>query len=107
MTKVTLDQTLRSRLNGLDSRLELCDEDGRTRAYLIPVSEPANATDHVAALAAECFQLRERVKELEALCYRFLAGWSRERMSTEEVEQAVRDGGGRPLSEILQGLGAQ
>src|SRR5262249_235898 len=34
--KVTIDQELRARLNGLTENIELCDESGRTLAHVVP-----------------------------------------------------------------------
>src|SRR5207245_1303803 len=36
MSKVTIDEILRSRLNGLNEELELCDESGRTLGHFLP-----------------------------------------------------------------------
>ena len=36
MTKVIVDQSLRSKLNGLDEQVELCDESGRTMGHFLP-----------------------------------------------------------------------
>ena len=107
MANIILDELLRSRFNGLDSGVELCDEEGRTVAFLVPAVSSRGENDRVGALEAECGRLRDRVKELEKLCYRFLAGWSRERMSNEEVDRAIEEGDVKPLSEFLKELGAR
>jgi hypothetical protein len=36
MSKVTLDAQMRSRLNGLNEPLELCDESGETIGHFVP-----------------------------------------------------------------------
>ncbi len=36
MTKLTLDAELRSKLNGLDEPLEVCDEAGQTVGHFLP-----------------------------------------------------------------------
>jgi len=37
MDKLTIDSSLRDRLGGLQSGLELCDETGQTLGYFVPV----------------------------------------------------------------------
>jgi hypothetical protein len=39
MTKVFLDPALRAKLHNLSERLELCDEEGQTVAYVTPVQD--------------------------------------------------------------------
>ena len=41
MTKITLDDDLRSRLLNLTQPLELCDDSGRVLARLLPTLDPA------------------------------------------------------------------
>lgn len=36
MTKLTLDADLKSKLNGLDQPVEVCDESGRTVGHFLP-----------------------------------------------------------------------
>ena len=36
MSKITLDATLRSKLNGLNESLEICDEGGQTVGHFLP-----------------------------------------------------------------------
>src|SRR5262245_61043814 len=36
MDKIIIDQNLRSRLNGLDSSIEFCDESGKTLGHFLP-----------------------------------------------------------------------
>ena len=36
MSKITLDATLRSKLNGLNESLEICDETGETVGHFLP-----------------------------------------------------------------------
>jgi hypothetical protein len=36
MSKITLDESLRAKLNGLDEELELCDESGQTIGHFLP-----------------------------------------------------------------------
>jgi hypothetical protein len=79
MTKLVLDADLRSRLNGLDKELEICDEAGRTLGHFLP----AAAYDELfyAALAAES------------------------PYSKEELRQQHQETRGRSLAEIWRDLG--
>jgi hypothetical protein len=36
MNKITLDEALRAKLNGLNEELEICDPDGRTVGHFLP-----------------------------------------------------------------------
>ena len=36
MNKVTLDEALKAKLNGLNEELEICDADGRTVGHFLP-----------------------------------------------------------------------
>ncbi len=79
MGKLTLDSDLRSRLNGLNEPLELCDEAGRPVGHFLPHSLYEDL--FYAALAAESPH------------------------SKEELKRRHQEAGGRPLAEILQRLG--
>ena len=76
MNKVMLDETLRSKLNGLDTRLELCDESGRTLGYFLPAAEVD----------------------------RSLYAWAHEQFTDEELELARRQPGGRTTAQVLDHL---
>jgi hypothetical protein len=76
MNKVTIDPGLRSKLNSLDSEVEFCDERGDTLGYFVPV------------------ELHDE----------YLCAWARSQVSEEELEEARRQSGGRPLAEILARL---
>jgi hypothetical protein len=39
MSKITLDATLRSKLNGLNEELEVCDESGETLGHFVPTDD--------------------------------------------------------------------
>ncbi len=39
MNRLVVDEPFRSKLQNLDSRLELCDEAGNTLGYFVPASE--------------------------------------------------------------------
>ena len=60
MTKLTLDADLRSKLNGLDEPLEVCDEFGRTVGHFLPSA----LYDELfyAALAAESPHSKEELR---------------------------------------------
>lgn len=77
MSKVTLDDALRSKLNGLNEHLEICDADGRTLGHYLPA---------------------EVYREL-------LVSGSKAHISDEELERRDREPGGRTLAEIWQRLG--
>jgi hypothetical protein len=77
MTKVTIDNTLRSKLNGLDEQIELCDESGRTLGHFLPADTYA----------------------------RLIYDWVNAQVTDEELEQARQEPGGRPLEEIWKSLG--
>jgi hypothetical protein len=79
MGKLTLDSDLRSKLNGLNEHLELCDERGHTVGHFLPQTL------------------------YEDLFYTALAAESPH--SKEELKRRHRESGGRSLAEILQRLG--
>ncbi len=74
MGRVTIDQALRSKLGGLDSPLELCDEAGRVIGHFIPVQDRS---------------IYEGVEPP---------------VSDEEIDRRLREESGRPLIEILRDL---
>jgi len=41
MTRVTLDQVLRSKLHDLNDAIELCDDSGRVVARVYPAADPS------------------------------------------------------------------
>ena len=78
MAKVIVDESLRSRLNGLDEQVELCDESGRTMGHFLP----------------------------DALYKKLLYTFDQCPYTEEEIGQHMPDEpGGRPLAEIWQRLG--
>jgi hypothetical protein len=79
MAKLTLDATLRDRLNGLDEHLELCDEDGRTVGHYLPEAEYKKLL--YAAVEAACPH------------------------TPEQLERLRHGTGGRTLAEIWRSLG--
>jgi hypothetical protein len=76
MNKLVLDPTVRSQLNGLNGEVELCDEEGRTVGFFVPV------------------KLRER------LWY----DWAKAQFTDEELERARQQPGGRTTAEVLERL---
>jgi hypothetical protein len=78
MSKLILDETLRSKLNGLNEEIELCDESGRTLGHVLP---------------AAIYQ---------KLLY---ASFEEPPFTSEEVERRRHEQGGRSLAEIWKRLG--
>jgi hypothetical protein len=77
MIKITLDETFRTRLNGLDEQVEFCDESGRTLGYFVPA--PVNGPAMYAGVESP--------------------------ISDEELERRRHEMGGRTLAEIWAKLG--
>ena len=76
MNRVLVETAIRSRLHGLDSELEFCDESGHTLGYFVPSSEADPG----------------------------LYAWARAAFSDEEIEQARGESGGRTTAEVLSRL---
>jgi hypothetical protein len=77
MSKITLDAALRTRLNGLNDSLELCDESGQTVGHFLP--EPT---------------------------YRqYFYAWLKAQVTDEEIEKLRRQQGGKTLAQIKSDLG--
>lgn len=79
MTKLTLDVGLRSKLNGLDEPIEVCDEAGQTVGHFLPA--PVFDDLLYAALSAESPH------------------------SKEELRRRHQETNGRSLAEIWRDLG--
>jgi hypothetical protein len=83
MSKVILNEALRSQLNGLNQEVEICDPDGRTVGHYVPV---------------------EQYKKM-------LYAWaeSQSGITMEELQRRRHEnkGKGRPLADILKDLGAE
>ena len=77
MNTIVVDPLLRSKLNNLDSRLELRDESGEVLGYFVPASE------------------RERL----------LYAWAQAEFTDEEIASARREPGGLAIAEVLADLG--
>jgi hypothetical protein len=79
MNKVILDEALRSKLNGLNTEMELCDETGKTVGHFLPP---------------------EVYREL-------IYAWAKTQDTDEEIAQAkreVREQGGLTTAEVLAHL---
>ena len=76
MSKVTIDQSLRAKLDNLSAEVEFCDESGRTVGYYVP------ADWH----------------------HELLYAWAKSQFTDEELEKARNQPGGRSLPDILARL---
>jgi hypothetical protein len=79
MSRVLLDPQLRSKLNGLDEQLEICDESGKTLGRFLP----------------------------ESLYRELLLAWSKADLPDEELQRRRNEPRGRTLAEIWDKLGQQ
>ena len=76
MNKVHVEPLVRAKLGNLDSRMELCDESGKTLGYFVPVSEQ----------------------------HRLLYAWAQAEFTDEEIAAAHAEPGGLNIAEVLAGL---
>ncbi len=76
MNKIVVEPSLRSKLHNLDSRLELCDQSGKTLGYFVPASEHE----------------------------RLLYAWAQAEFTDEEIERARAEAGGSSIAEVLADL---
>jgi hypothetical protein len=76
MTKVVIDQSIRSKFSNLGEQIELCDEAGRTLGYFLPAE----------------------------LHRQLLRAWAETQISEEELERRRKEPGGRTLDEIWSRL---
>jgi len=72
--RITVDEVLRDKLGGFQSHVELCDESGYVVGYFTPAAD------------------RSIYKDVQSPT------------SDEELDRRSRQGGGRPLREILDDL---
>ena len=79
MSRVLLDPQLRSKLNGLDEQLEICDESGKTLGRFLP----------------------------ESLYRELLLAWAKADLPDEELQRRRNEPRGRSLTEIWDKLGRQ
>ena len=62
MSKITLDPTLRAKLNGLNETLEICDEAGETVGHFLPADVYRKMIYQIAE--AQCPHTKEEQAEL-------------------------------------------
>ena len=79
MSKITLDATLRSKLNGLNQALEICDETGDTVGHFLPAGVYQKMLYRIAE--AQCPQTPEQLAAMR------------------------KETGGKTLAEIWKSLG--
>ncbi|HEV3448958.1 MAG TPA: hypothetical protein VG099_30255 [Gemmataceae bacterium] len=79
MSRITIDEVLRSKLNGLNAEIELCDEAGKTVGHFLP---------------------EETYKQL-------VYAWLNAQISDEELDRRDQEPGGSTLQEIWKRLGRQ
>jgi hypothetical protein len=77
MSKITIDAAMKSKLNGLNQPMELCDEDGDTVGHFLP----------------------------ENTYREYLYSWIKSQVSDEEIDKLRQERGGRTLAEIWTKLG--
>jgi hypothetical protein len=79
MSRVMLDQQLRSKLNGLNDQVEICDEAGKTVGRFLP----------------------------ESLYRELLLAWSKADLPDLELQRRRQEPRGRTLAQIWEKLGQQ
>jgi hypothetical protein len=79
MSRITLDPQLRSKLNGLDEQMEVCDESGKTVGRFLP----------------------------EPLYRELLLAWAEADLPEEELQRRRKEPDGRTLPEIWSRLNQQ
>lgn len=79
MSKVIVDDALKSQLQGLESATEFCSPEGRPLGYFVTVAEYMD----------------------------LLYARARERFTPDQIEQLRRQEGGRTLAEIMRDLEAR
>ncbi len=62
MSKITLDSALRSKLNGLNEALEICDETGATVGHFVPAGAHRKFLYQIAE--SQCPYTREQLDEM-------------------------------------------
>jgi hypothetical protein len=88
MTKITVNAEMMAKLHHLTEPTELCDESGKILGHFYP-AVPGNGTERQPRSPFSKEEL-ERRRQL--------------RISEEEIDRRVRQGGGRTLAEILADL---
>jgi hypothetical protein len=77
MSKIVLDEALRSKLNGLNEPLELYDDSGKRMGHFLP----------------------------EQLFSEWIMALSKARISDEDLDRRMEEPGGKSLNEIWERLG--
>jgi hypothetical protein len=77
MSRVVVDQSLISKLNGLNTDIEFCDQSGRALGHFIP----------------------------QDLYLRWIYDWCNAQVTDEELKKESEKPGGRALKEIWERLG--
>lgn len=85
MSKVTVDQSLLSKLNGLNCQMQLCDASGKTLGFFIPAEE---------------FENLVRIEDYKKL----VCEWAKLKYPAEELERIAREPGERTTAEVLARL---
>jgi hypothetical protein len=78
MNHITLDETLKAKLNGMKEPVEVRDEIGHVVGQFVP----------------------------QKLFLKLYYAWAKTAVTNEELEEADRSGPGAPLDEVLKRLGA-
>ena len=63
MTRVILDEMLRSKLHNLSQPLELCDEAGRVLGHIFPMVDPSQYEPREPQVSEEELDRREQANE--------------------------------------------
>jgi hypothetical protein len=79
MNHLILDPQLRSKLNGLEEQIEICDESGKTLGRFLP----------------------------ESLYREFLLAWAKADLPDEEFQRRIKEPRGCTLAEIWEKLGQE
>ncbi len=79
MDKITLDDYLCAKLNGLTTSVLVCDESGKIIGHFLP----------------------------DDVYKKLVYGWLKSQHTDEELEEDLQQTGGRPLAEIWKDLGAK
>jgi hypothetical protein len=79
MNQLTLDPNLRAKLNGLDEKVEVLDEQGKTVGHFLPT----------------------------ALYHKLACAWANAQVTDEELDTASHEPGGKSLAVIWKDLGSK
>jgi hypothetical protein len=85
MSKITVDQMLHSKLNGLKCQLQFCDASGKTLGFFVPIEE---------------YNKFVRAEEYEKL----VVEWAKLKYPPEELNRIAQEPGERTTAEVLARL---